>query len=235
MLEEIQGLYKQHQQPCFLYLSSEVIKVLIPSAFLCQYIALFFLVCFVFLILAVIGTLFCRYLAQIHLVQTIWKSWSNLSSTTQHLCLQNFRFGLLISSFIYWNCLHKWFSDTISLLQDFTSRPDLVDDCFLLASRCIRYCPQLFFPSPVFPCLVDCSMIGITVQHRFSLSLSLCTLVLWAKYTFLLVHLHTWQHCALVLWAEYTFLLVHLHIWQHVCLLIFWLPREAYVPGAWYS
>lgn len=27
MLEEIQGLYKQHYQPCFLYLSSEVIKV----------------------------------------------------------------------------------------------------------------------------------------------------------------------------------------------------------------
>ncbi|KAL0364625.1 UNVERIFIED_CONTAM: Transportin MOS14 [Sesamum angustifolium] len=27
MLEEIQGLYKQHQQPCFLYLSSEVIKL----------------------------------------------------------------------------------------------------------------------------------------------------------------------------------------------------------------
>ncbi|KAG6410313.1 hypothetical protein SASPL_128371 [Salvia splendens] len=50
--------------------------------------------------------------------------------------------------------------------NDFSSRPDLVDDCFLLASRCIRYCPQLFFPSPVFPCLVDCSMIGITVQHR---------------------------------------------------------------------
>jgi transportin-3 len=30
MLEEIQGLYKQHYQPCFLYLSSEVIKVWIP-------------------------------------------------------------------------------------------------------------------------------------------------------------------------------------------------------------
>lgn len=30
MLEEIQGLYKQHFQPCFLYLSSEVIKVWIP-------------------------------------------------------------------------------------------------------------------------------------------------------------------------------------------------------------
>lgn len=27
MLEEIQGLYGQHHQPCFLYLSSEVIKV----------------------------------------------------------------------------------------------------------------------------------------------------------------------------------------------------------------
>lgn len=27
MLEEIQALYKQHHQSCFLYLSSEVIKV----------------------------------------------------------------------------------------------------------------------------------------------------------------------------------------------------------------
>ncbi|THF95546.1 hypothetical protein TEA_016239 [Camellia sinensis var. sinensis] len=75
MLEEIQGLYNQHHQPCFLYLSSEVIK-------------------------------------------------------------------------------------------DFTSRPDIADDCFLLASRCIRYCPHLFFPSAVFPSLVDCSLIGVTVQHR---------------------------------------------------------------------
>lgn len=33
MLEEIQALYKQHQQPCFLYLSSEVIKVLNPGAY----------------------------------------------------------------------------------------------------------------------------------------------------------------------------------------------------------
>ncbi|CAN0903227.1 Transportin MOS14 [Linum grandiflorum] len=75
MLEEIQGLYRQHHQPCFLYLSSEVIK-------------------------------------------------------------------------------------------DFTLRPDIADDCFLLASRCMRYCPQLFIPSQVFPSLVDCAMIGVTVQHR---------------------------------------------------------------------
>lgn len=33
ILEEIQALYKQHQQPCFLYLSSEVIKVRIPGSF----------------------------------------------------------------------------------------------------------------------------------------------------------------------------------------------------------
>ncbi|KAL5722448.1 Transportin mos14 [Ranunculus cassubicifolius] len=50
--------------------------------------------------------------------------------------------------------------------EDFTARPDVADDCFLLASRCIRYCPHLFVPSSVFPSLVDCAMIGITIQHR---------------------------------------------------------------------
>ncbi|KAL3819335.1 hypothetical protein ACJIZ3_005240 [Penstemon smallii] len=106
ILEEIQGLYKQHQQPCFLYLSSEVIKI-----------------------------------------------FGSDQSCTNYLK----------------NMIESLFNHTTFMLtkiQDFTSRPDLVDDCFLLASRCIRYCPQLFFPSPVFPCLVDCSMIGITVQHR---------------------------------------------------------------------
>ena len=58
-------------------------------------------------------------------------------------------------------------------LQEFTARPDVADDCFLLASRCIRYCPQLFIPSEVFQLLVDCSMIGITVQHGYSLYLSI--------------------------------------------------------------
>uniref|UniRef100_A0A7N0U001 Uncharacterized protein n=1 Tax=Kalanchoe fedtschenkoi TaxID=63787 RepID=A0A7N0U001_KALFE len=58
MLQEIQSLYQQHHQPCFLYLSSEVIK-------------------------------------------------------------------------------------------EFTARPDIADDCFLLASRCIRYCPHLFIASLV--------------------------------------------------------------------------------------
>ncbi|KAL6549358.1 Transportin mos14 [Orobanche hederae] len=106
MLEEIQGLYKQHQQPCFLYFSSEVIKIFGSDPSCANYLK---------------------------------------------------------------NLIESLFSHTTIMLakiQDFVSRPDLVDDCFLLASRCIRYCPQLFFPSPIFPCLVDCSMIGVTVQHR---------------------------------------------------------------------
>jgi len=57
-------------------------------------------------------------------------------------------------------------------LQEVTARPDIADDCFLLASRCLRYCPHLFIPSPIFPALVNCAMIGITVQHRFTLSFS---------------------------------------------------------------
>ncbi|EPS66773.1 hypothetical protein M569_08003, partial [Genlisea aurea] len=106
ILEEIQALYKQHQQPCFLYLSSEVVKVFGSDPTCANYLRI--------------------------LIESLF------THTT-----------LLFTKF-----------------QDFTSRPDLVDDCFLLASRCIRYCPQLFFTTPVFPSLVDCAMIGITVQHR---------------------------------------------------------------------
>ncbi|KAA8542600.1 hypothetical protein F0562_023752 [Nyssa sinensis] len=106
MLEEIQGLYKQHQQPCFLYLSSEVIKIFGSDPSCANYLKI--------------------------LIESLFN---------QTICL-------------------------LAKIQDFTSRPDIADDCFLLASRCIRYCPHLFFPSVVFPSLVDCSMIGITVQHR---------------------------------------------------------------------
>ncbi|KAI8543531.1 hypothetical protein RHMOL_Rhmol08G0225800 [Rhododendron molle] len=106
MLEEIQALYKQHHQSCFLYLSSEVIKIFGSDPSCADYLKI-----------------------------------------------------LIESLFSHTICLLK-------TIQDFTSRPDIADDCFLLASRCIRYCPDLFFPSPVFPPLVDCAMIGITVQHR---------------------------------------------------------------------
>ncbi|XP_052183861.1 transportin MOS14 isoform X2 [Diospyros lotus] len=106
MLEEIQGLYRQHHQPCFLYLSSEVIKIFGSDPSCADYLKI-----------------------------------------------------LIESLFSHTICL-------LTKIQDFTSRPDIADDCFLLASRCIRYCPQLFFPSAVFPALVECSMIGITVQHR---------------------------------------------------------------------
>ncbi|KAG6551513.1 hypothetical protein Mapa_006936 [Marchantia paleacea] len=61
------------------------------------------------------------------------------------------------------------FGQTIRLLQsiqDFTSKPDVADDCFLLASRCIRYCPHLLVPSPTMAPLFTCAMTGITIQHR---------------------------------------------------------------------
>ncbi|KAL9686267.1 hypothetical protein QQ045_023723 [Rhodiola kirilowii] len=105
MLEEVLCLYQQHHQPCFLYLSSEVIKI----------------------------------------------------------------FGSDQSCANYLKNLIGLFSKTTSLLPtivEFIARPDITDDCFLLASRCIRYCPHLFIPSPVFRGLVDSAMIGITVQHR---------------------------------------------------------------------
>ncbi|XXG68407.1 hypothetical protein AAC387_Pa06g1499 [Persea americana] len=106
MLEEVQGLYKQHHQPCFLYLSSEVVKIFGSDQSCASYLG------------SLIEALF---------------------SQTTHL---------------------------LTTIQDFTARPDIADDCFLLASRCIRYCPHIFVLSSIFPSLVDCSMIGITIQHR---------------------------------------------------------------------
>ncbi|KAK7265742.1 hypothetical protein RJT34_33365 [Clitoria ternatea] len=106
MLDEIQSLYRQHHQPCFLYLSSEVIKIFGDDPYCADYLK-----------------------------------------------------NLIEALFQHTTCL-------LTSIQEFTARPDIADDCFLLASRCIRYCPQLFIPSSVFPSLVDCSMIGITVQHR---------------------------------------------------------------------
>ncbi|PNY04292.1 transportin-3-like protein [Trifolium pratense] len=106
MLEEIQSLYRQHHQPCFLYLSSEVIKIFGSDPSCADYLK--------------------------NLIEALFQHTTRL----------------------------------LTNIQEFTARPDIADDCFLLASRCIRYCPQLFIPSPVFPSLVDCSMVGITVQHR---------------------------------------------------------------------
>uniref|UniRef100_A0A1D1YQ70 Transportin-3 n=1 Tax=Anthurium amnicola TaxID=1678845 RepID=A0A1D1YQ70_9ARAE len=106
MLEEVQVLYRQHNQPCFLYLSSEVIKIFGSDPSCASYLR--------------------------SLIEALFGHTAELLKT----------------------------------IQDFTARPDLADDCFLLASRCIRYCPDLFVPSSIFSSLIDCSMIGATVQHR---------------------------------------------------------------------
>ncbi|XP_042428685.1 transportin MOS14-like [Zingiber officinale] len=106
MLEEVQLLYQQHNQSCFLYLSSEVIKMFGSDPSCANYLR-----------------------------------------------------SLIEALFIHTTKL-------LRTIQDFTARPDIADDCFLLASRCIRYCPDLFVPSSSFLSLIDCSMIGITIQHR---------------------------------------------------------------------
>ncbi|KAJ0970466.1 hypothetical protein J5N97_023343 [Dioscorea zingiberensis] len=106
MLEEVQLLYPQHSQPCFLYLSSEVIKMFGSDPSCSSYLK--------------------------SLIETLFNHTTKL----------------------------------LTKIQDFTARPDIADDCFLLASRCIRYCADLFVFSSVFPLLIDCAMIGITIQHR---------------------------------------------------------------------
>eukprot|EP00899_Mesostigma_viride_P019634 jgi/Mesvir1/27672/Mv07393-RA.2 len=61
------------------------------------------------------------------------------------------------------------FMDTVAVLHSadaFTASPDLADDCFLLASRCLRYCPRLLVPTPTLPLLLGCATTGATVQHR---------------------------------------------------------------------
>lgn len=61
------------------------------------------------------------------------------------------------------------FGQTLQLLtslQDFTARPDIADDCFLLASRCMRYCPDVIISLPIFLQLLDCAIVGFLVEHR---------------------------------------------------------------------
>ncbi|KAH7433969.1 hypothetical protein KP509_07G095100 [Ceratopteris richardii] len=67
------------------------------------------------------------------------------------------------------NLIFLLFGQVVNVLTNieaFTSLPDIADDCFLLASRCTRYCPNLLVPSPIFAPLVDCAMTGVTIQHR---------------------------------------------------------------------
>ncbi|KAG2293291.1 hypothetical protein Bca52824_039960 [Brassica carinata] len=106
MLAKIQFHYQHHHQPCFLYLSSEVIKIFGSDPSCADYLK--------------------------NLIETL---------------------------FAHTTCL-------MTSIKEVTARPDIADDCFLLASRCLRYCPHLFIPSPIFSPIVDCAIIGMTVQHR---------------------------------------------------------------------
>ncbi|VAH04317.1 unnamed protein product [Triticum turgidum subsp. durum] len=131
MLLEIQTLYQQHNQSCFLYLSSEVIKIFGSDPSCASYLT-------------------C-------LIQTLFNHTIQLLRTIQ----------------VTIPALAPCVADP---LMDFTARPDIADDCFLLASRCIRYCPDLFVPTEIFPRLVDCAMAGVTIQHREACKSILCFL-----------------------------------------------------------
>jgi len=51
-------------------------------------------------------------------------------------------------------------------LNDFNEHPDLADDFFLLAGRCLSYCPRSVLSAPVAAGLLDVSLAGLLVQHR---------------------------------------------------------------------
>lgn len=72
MLEEIQGLYNQHHQSCFLYLSSEVIKVrvLVIKKKNRGILILLYLYDSLYLHSYKLVDVLCRYLGLIRLVQT---------------------------------------------------------------------------------------------------------------------------------------------------------------------
>ncbi|GAB2213341.1 hypothetical protein Drorol1_Dr00021370 [Drosera rotundifolia] len=106
MLGEIQGLYQQHQQPCFLYLSSEVIKI-----------------------------------------------FGSDSSCSEYLR------NLIAAPFSRTTCL-------LTSIQDFTARPDVADDCFLLPSRCIR--DSIIVPrGPTITRILIASLTGALPSSRF--------------------------------------------------------------------
>ncbi|CAI5959333.1 unnamed protein product [Closterium sp. NIES-65] len=106
LLQELQVQYEQHQQPCLLYVASEIIKVFGSDVNCAAYLQ------------QLIAVLFARTTA------------------------------------------------SLQSLDDFTLKPDVADDCFLLASRCMRYCGHLFVPTPAFLAVLDSALAGLLVQHR---------------------------------------------------------------------
>ncbi|KAK9863642.1 hypothetical protein WJX84_000245, partial [Apatococcus fuscideae] len=51
-------------------------------------------------------------------------------------------------------------------LQDFSDKPDLADDTFLLAGRALHYCPASIATPTLLPMLLESASQGLLVQHR---------------------------------------------------------------------
>mmetsp|Transcript_1387 Transcript_1387/g.2422 ORF Transcript_1387/g.2422 Transcript_1387/m.2422 type:complete len:193 (+) Transcript_1387:196-774(+) len=51
-------------------------------------------------------------------------------------------------------------------VEDFDSMPDVADDLFLLAAKCLSHAPHLVLTPQNLPALVDCAMAGVLVQHK---------------------------------------------------------------------
>lgn len=51
-------------------------------------------------------------------------------------------------------------------LNMFEHHPDVVDDSFILAGRCLRYCPKILVMSELIGPILDWGILGMHVQHK---------------------------------------------------------------------
>ena len=55
-------------------------------------------------------------------------------------------------------------------LSDFARQPDMADDTFLLISRAVRYSRGVVLNAHMLPLILQASMAGVLVQHRWALA-----------------------------------------------------------------
>lgn len=56
----------------------------------------------------------------------------------------------------------------LKTLDDFTAHPDVVEEFFYLLGRCMTYCPDPIVTSPLLNSVLQCSVVGMHVQHKDS-------------------------------------------------------------------